>query len=1031
MSPEPTFLYGLHDAGGESVLLDAQVQGWIVFNEYVGQDPADASGVDFSAWADRGFGVIVKLMHGFNPLGVIPEPAQYERFAVRCARFAQASAGCRLWVIGNEMNYWASRPRANAKAFVPALKDIDEPARVQAVLRALPERFEALHVPFQASPASTRGRPITPDLYAACYRQCRNAILEAQPDASVLVGAVTPWNTQTRYAGNEDGDWIAYLNDILIRLGPHGCDGLALHAFTVDAEPASVTQDAWLDGLFQNRRNGFRAYQDFMHGIPINMRHLPVYIVEADQYQAWTDKNAGWVQKAFAEIHHWNQQPGHQQIHCLALFRWAQSPGNRWQLSERQQVVQDFNQALRHKYQWDPAKMPWVDPSDPTTKRSLAPGLVVETATALNVRTIPGYIGVAETAIVASLPAQHRCLLADGPIRMDSLIWWRVHTTDRKQQQVSGWLPQAGVDGAPNIRLLDGAPNLSEPFTPAPIHYDDALSPGTYFVLLADADLRHAPGRVGKDASDIVRRIPASTPGLILEGPQFVEDAIWWRVRCAYPEGNSTQGWLQEIVDAARKNIQVIAVPGSPQLPHPKFQLGATAYVLRPCLLRRVPGLEARAEDAIVMQLAAGQALTVEKGPKRTDDLLWWQVATPADLLPALKGWVADATTTGYDLLSRTPPELPQQEKQAFQRGDDIYAVAPCALRRTPGRQRKTAYDALDQIPRNTLCQVLGGPVSVEDHLWWQISVIASSQERQWGWTAQNNAEGAPQLARDPLPVQLAPVPRRAPSPRERKNFAVGDRVMNVSPHSVRVRAAPGYVGKPAEDILMRIPRRTVMTIQDGPREADGLRWWLVRLEHPESADPPGWVTEGSQGGIRILAYDFLADHIKVRNPFAGHFPLSQAWGSNPGFYSRFKYNGVPLKGHNGFDFAMPVGTPLLAVDAGRVIQVRFGVGGFGKYVLLEHDWGESVYAHMDQIAVAEGEAVPAQGRLGLSGNTGASTGPHLHLGMRIVPYRRSDGWGGFCNLAPFMDVNEIFRERPVPMPPSPISEESASEPLP
>ena len=56
MNTVQTFLYGLHDAGGEQLFLDAQVQGWVIFNEFVGQDPADFTGVDYSSWADRGFG---------------------------------------------------------------------------------------------------------------------------------------------------------------------------------------------------------------------------------------------------------------------------------------------------------------------------------------------------------------------------------------------------------------------------------------------------------------------------------------------------------------------------------------------------------------------------------------------------------------------------------------------------------------------------------------------------------------------------------------------------------------------------------------------------------------------------------------------------------------------------------------------------------------------------------------------------------------------------------------------------------------
>lgn len=1029
MNSEPTSIYGLHDAGGEQLFQDAGVQGWIVFNEYIGLDRADHSGVDYSTWADRGFGVIVKLQHAFNPGGTLPEPIKYEQFAQRCARFVSVSEGCRIWAIGNEMNYWPSRPGAYAKTYVPLLGDIEDPAEMQAILRSLPERFEALHRSSQASNTLARGHAITPDLYAACYRQCRNAILAVQEEGKVLVGAVTPWNTQTRYAGNEQGDWVTYLKDILLRLGPHGCDGIALHSFTVEADPQAVTRDEWLTGNYQNRRRGFRAYQDFMLGIPYHMRHLPVYVVECDQFDGWTAQSSNWVQQVYAEIDAWNKGEGNQQLRALALYRWAQSPGDRWQLSEQEGVLQDLRQALQQQYQWDPSRVPLTDPDNPEKRTTLAPGMVVETREILNLRAVPGYVGISTDHIVAKLPVHQQCLLADGPVLMDSLIWWRVHTTDAEQQPVEGWIAQAGVGGRPHLERITGAPDLSAPFEPAPVLDDDSMAPGTYFLLLQEAPLRRTPGTQAKDTSDIVQQVPAQTPGLVLEGPQFVEDGIWWRVRCAYPPNGQTQGWLQEVIQGDQSNLQVIAVPGTPPLPSPNFQLGDVVYALRQVLLRRLPGLESGEADAIVMQLASGLSVTIEAGPKFEDGLIWWQVVTMEDTEPILRGWVAEATTTGYDLLGKTPPEVPDPDQYPFQPNSTIYVIAESEIRRTPGLEQPAAYDVLGKVTRNTVCRVLGGPQDVSGRIWWQLATTSQTREKIWGWISLTNAEGAYQLAVDPLPVQIAPVPSREPTSRERNLFAVDDTLMNVSPDLIRVRATPGNVSKPSEDILARVPRRSVLQVRDGPQMADGLRWWQVQIRFPESTQPPGWVADNTRGGIRVLMYDFLADHILVAKPFAGYFPLSQAWGSNPGYYQRFQYNGVRLKGHNGFDFAMPVGTPLQATDAGTVRQVGFHPGGLGHYVLMEHAWGESLYGHMSDIPVTTGTPLPRGGHLGLSGNTGGSTGPHLHFGIRIIPYRRGDGWGGYCNPAPFMNVDEIFRERPVPMPPSPLGDDQATLP--
>jgi len=133
--------------------------------------------------------------------------------------------------------------------------------------------------------------------------------------------------------------------------------------------------------------------------------------------------------------------------------------------------------------------------------------------------------------------------------------------------------------------------------------------------------------------------------------------------------------------------------------------------------------------------------------------------------------------------------------------------------------------------------------------------------------------------------------------------------------------------------------------------------------------------------------------------PFEGVWRLTQGWGSNAQFYAQFRYDGVSLKGHNGLDFALPIGTAVQAVDAGKVLWVGFEPGGFGNYVKLMHSWGESLYAHLDTVPMlGMYQHIKAGEVIGRSGNTGASTGPHLHFGIRLAGYKRNNGWGGFSD---------------------------------
>ncbi|MGI5481876.1 M23 family metallopeptidase [Streptomyces lavendofoliae] len=93
---------------------------------------------------------------------------------------------------------------------------------------------------------------------------------------------------------------------------------------------------------------------------------------------------------------------------------------------------------------------------------------------------------------------------------------------------------------------------------------------------------------------------------------------------------------------------------------------------------------------------------------------------------------------------------------------------------------------------------------------------------------------------------------------------------------------------------------------------------------------------------------------------------------------------------HTGQDFAVAVGTPVRSVGAGRVHSVSCG-GAFGIQVVVRHAGGWfSQYAHLAAPGVVTGQPVVAGQVIGRSGNTGNSTGPHLHFEVRLTPYMGS-----------------------------------------
>lgn len=84
-------------------------------------------------------------------------------------------------------------------------------------------------------------------------------------------------------------------------------------------------------------------------------------------------------------------------------------------------------------------------------------------------------------------------------------------------------------------------------------------------------------------------------------------------------------------------------------------------------------------------------------------------------------------------------------------------------------------------------------------------------------------------------------------------------------------------------------------------------------------------------------------------------------------------------KMHNGLDFAAHVGTPIYATGDGKVKSVGRH-GGYGNVVVINHGYGyETLYAHMSKFKVRRGQKVKRGDVIGYVGNTGLSTGPHLH----------------------------------------------------
>ncbi|MFE4538904.1 M23 family metallopeptidase [Streptomyces scopuliridis] len=106
---------------------------------------------------------------------------------------------------------------------------------------------------------------------------------------------------------------------------------------------------------------------------------------------------------------------------------------------------------------------------------------------------------------------------------------------------------------------------------------------------------------------------------------------------------------------------------------------------------------------------------------------------------------------------------------------------------------------------------------------------------------------------------------------------------------------------------------------------------------------------------------------------------------------------------HSGQDFAVPVGTPVHAAHSGTVVKAGPNGAGdgpaYGNAIVIKHKNGTySQYAHLSQVKVYVGQKVTTDKVIGLSGNTGNSSGPHLHFEIRTTP-----NYGSAVNPVPFL----------------------------
>ena len=180
-----------------------------------------------------------------------------------------------------------------------------------------------------------------------------------------------------------------------------------------------------------------------------------------------------------------------------------------------------------------------------------------------------------------------------------------------------------------------------------------------------------------------------------------------------------------------------------------------------------------------------------------------------------------------------------------------------------------------------------------------------------------------------------------------------------------------------------------------GKRESETLsvsrRFFVSRGKYPKIAvklSVEGKFTEPTPEQVKQIqeSQEIKKQYLNTVTPdreWSGNFAAPAAAPLSDVFGSERIFNGKTSSPHLGLDFRVPSGTPVTAMNAGTVLLAR-PLYFEGNFVVIDHGQGLlTLYLHLSEFKVKEGEQVKRGQEIGLSGGTGRATGPHLHVAVR------------------------------------------------
>ena len=163
-------------------------------------------------------------------------------------------------------------------------------------------------------------------------------------------------------------------------------------------------------------------------------------------------------------------------------------------------------------------------------------------------------------------------------------------------------------------------------------------------------------------------------------------------------------------------------------------------------------------------------------------------------------------------------------------------------------------------------------------------------------------------------------------------------------------------------------------------------------------------------------SFDFLREQASTLRERSSHVPAIQPVSEKNlrAMASGYGYRRDPIYGtakfHEGTDFSAPIGTPVYATGDGKVISSGWN-SGYGNLIEIDHGYHYVTrYAHLSEMLVRPGQTVHRGDLIGRVGNTGKSTGPHLHYEVRLNGAPQNPVHYYFYDLTP-QQYDEMIRQ--------------------